>query len=110
MQPLHSGIISIPGTPKTWTWKRSPTGAPKITDKSQKCAQSGSQEAPQMTLKSVDPSVEVYPRPLQGDRVYPIPLPPFPARPPSSHMQKIDQGSNPTSKVENIAFCQDVSA
>ena len=53
MQPLHSGIISIPGSPKTWTWKQSPILAPKTTDKSQKGAQSGSQETPKMTLKSI---------------------------------------------------------
>ena len=53
MQPLHSGIISIHGSQKTWTWKQSPTLASKITDKSQKCAQSGSQETPQITQKSI---------------------------------------------------------
>ena len=51
MQPPDSGIISIPGSPKTWTWNQSPILAPQITEKSQKGAQSGSQEAPQMTLK-----------------------------------------------------------
>jgi len=55
MQPLHSGIISIPGSPKTWTWKQSPILAPQITEKSQKGVQSGSRETPKMTLKSVDP-------------------------------------------------------
>ena len=53
MKPLHSGIISIPGSPKTWTWNKSPILAPKITDKSQKGAQSGFQETPKMTLKSI---------------------------------------------------------
>ena len=53
MQPLHSGIISIPGSPKTWTWNQSPILAPQITDKSQKGAQSGSQEPSKMTLKSI---------------------------------------------------------
>ena len=47
MQPLHSGIISIPGSPKTLTWKKPPTLAAQITDKSQKCLQSGPQETPQ---------------------------------------------------------------
>ena len=53
MQPLHSGIISIPGSPKTWTWKQSPILALQNTEKSQKGAQSGSQGSPQMTLKSI---------------------------------------------------------
>ena len=51
MQRLQSGIISIPGSPKTWTWNQSPILA--LTEKSQKGAQSGSQEAPKMTLKSI---------------------------------------------------------
>ena len=53
MQPLQSGIISIPGSPKTWTWNQSPILASKITEKSQKGAQSDSQGTPQMTLKSI---------------------------------------------------------
>ena len=53
MQPLHSGIISLPGSPKTWTWKQSPILAPTITEKSQKGAPNGSQEAPKVTLKSI---------------------------------------------------------
>ena len=53
MQPLQSGIISIPGSPKTWTWNQSPILAPQITEKSQKGAQSGSQETPKMTVKSI---------------------------------------------------------
>ena len=53
MQPLHSCIISTPGSLKTKTWNQSPILAPQITEKSQKGAQSGSQETPQMTLKSL---------------------------------------------------------
>ena len=53
MQPPRSVIISIPGSSKTWTWKQSPTLAPKITEKSQKGAQSGSQETPKMTRNSI---------------------------------------------------------
>ena len=53
MQPLHPGIISIPGSLKTPTWKLSPRLAAQITEKSQKGAQSGSQETPNMTLKSI---------------------------------------------------------
>ena len=36
MQPLQSGIISIPGSLKTRTWNQSPILAPKITENSQK--------------------------------------------------------------------------
>ena len=51
MQPLHSGFISIPGSPKTWSWKQSPTLPPQITEKSQKGLQIDSQESPQMDPK-----------------------------------------------------------
>ena len=53
MQPLQSGTISIPGSPKTWTCNQSPILAPQTTEKSQKGVQSGSQETPQMNLKSI---------------------------------------------------------
>ena len=32
IQPLHSGNISFPGSPKRWTWKLSPTLTPQITE------------------------------------------------------------------------------
>ena len=32
IQPLHSGNISFPGSPKRWTWKLSPTSIPQITE------------------------------------------------------------------------------
>ena len=50
---MHSGIISIPGSPKTWTWKQSPIFAPLITEKSEKGAQSDSQGTPKIILKSL---------------------------------------------------------
>ena len=53
MQPLQSGIISIPGSPKTWTWNQSPILAPQITEISQKGTQSESQKPPTMILKSI---------------------------------------------------------
>ena len=53
MQPQKSGIISIPGSVKTGTWNQSPILAPQINEKSQKGTQSGSQEPPKMTLKSI---------------------------------------------------------
>ena len=51
MQPPHAIIVSIPGSPKTWTWNQSPILAPKITEISQKGTQSESQKPPRMTLK-----------------------------------------------------------
>ena len=53
MQPLQSGIISIPGSPKARTWNQSSILAHKITEKSQKGTQSGSQEPPKISLKSI---------------------------------------------------------
>ena len=53
MQPLQSGIISIPGSPKTRTWKQSPIWAPQMTEKSQKGAKTEPQETPKMSLKSL---------------------------------------------------------
>ena len=32
IQPLHSGNISLPGSPKRWTWKLSPTLTSQITE------------------------------------------------------------------------------
>ena len=53
MQPMQSGIISIHGSLKTWTWKQSSIWAAQITEKSQKGAQSGSQETSQMNQKPI---------------------------------------------------------
>ena len=53
MQPLHSGMISIPGSLKTWTWKQSPILASQITGKSENCAQSASQGRLKIILKSL---------------------------------------------------------
>ena len=36
MQPLQSGIISIPGSPTTWTWNQSPILAAKVNKKALK--------------------------------------------------------------------------
>ena len=36
MQTLHSGIIYIPGSPKTRTWNQSPILKSQITEKSEK--------------------------------------------------------------------------
>ena len=53
IQSLHSGIISIPGAQKTWTWKLSPSSPPQITENKKKCAQSMLQEAPQIQSQIV---------------------------------------------------------
>ena len=50
MQPLQSGVISIPEPPKTWTWNQSPILGPKITPKSENGAQSDSQGTPKIIL------------------------------------------------------------
>ena len=54
MQPLHSGIISIPGSLKTRTWKQSPILVPQMTEKSEKGAQSASQGTPKIIPKSLE--------------------------------------------------------
>ena len=53
MQPLHSGIISIPGSPKTWTWKLSPTLASKIPENHKIVPKVGPRRLPKSTLKSI---------------------------------------------------------
>ena len=53
MQPMHSGIISITGSLKTWTWKQSPILASKINEKSEQGAQSDSQGTPKIILNSL---------------------------------------------------------
>ena len=53
MQPLHSGIISIPGSLKTWTWKLSPILASQITENHKKVSKVGSRCLPKFTLKSI---------------------------------------------------------
>ena len=53
MQPLHSGIISIPGSPKTWTWKLSPILPPQITENHKIVPKVGPRRLPKSTLKSI---------------------------------------------------------
>ena len=53
MQPLQSGIISIHGSLKIWTWKQSSILAAQIIEKSEKGAQSDFQETPQIIIKSL---------------------------------------------------------
>ena len=51
IQPLNSGIISIPGSPKRWTWKLSPTLTSQITENHPNVPKSCSQEASKMQPK-----------------------------------------------------------
>ncbi len=53
MQPLHSGIIFLPRSLKTWTWKLSPILPPKITENHQNVSKVGPRRLPKSTLKSI---------------------------------------------------------
>ena len=53
IQPLHSGVISIPGSPKRWTWKLSPTLTSQITENHTIVPNVGPRRLPKCTLKSI---------------------------------------------------------
>ena len=53
MQPLHSGIIFLPGSLKTWTWKLSPILPPKITENHKIVSKVGPRRLPKSILKSI---------------------------------------------------------
>ena len=53
MQPLHSGIISIPGSLKTWTWKPSPTLPSQITENHKIVPKVDPKRVPKSILKSI---------------------------------------------------------
>ena len=53
MQPLHSGIISIPGSPKTWTWKLSSILQPQITEHHQIVLEMDPRRLSKSTLKLI---------------------------------------------------------
>ena len=53
MQPLHPGIIFLPRSLKTWTWKLSPILPPKITENHQNVSKVGPRRLPESTLKSI---------------------------------------------------------
>ena len=53
MQPLHSGIIFLPGSLKTWTWKLSPILPPTITENHKNVSKVGPRRLPKSTLKSL---------------------------------------------------------
>ena len=53
MQPLHSGIIFLLGSLKTWTWKLSPILPPTITENHKNVSKVGPRRLPKSTLKSL---------------------------------------------------------
>ena len=53
MQPLHSGIISIPGSLKTWTWKPSTTLPSQITENLKMVPKVDPKRLPKSILKSI---------------------------------------------------------
>ena len=62
---MYPGIIFLPRSLKTWTWKLSPLLPPKITENHQNVSKVGPRRIPKSTLKSVDP-VKVFRSP-QGE-------------------------------------------
>ena len=53
MQPLHPGIIFLPRSLKTWTWKLSPLLPPNTTENRQNVPKVGPRRLPKSTLKSI---------------------------------------------------------
>jgi len=53
IQPLHSGIISIPGSPKKWTWELSPNLTSQITENHSIALKVGPRRLPKCSLKSI---------------------------------------------------------
>ena len=53
IQSLHSGIISIRGAPKTWTWKLSPSSSPQITENHKIVPKVCSRRVPKSDQKSL---------------------------------------------------------
>ena len=64
MQPLHSGIISIPGSPKTWTWKLSSILQPQITENRKIVPKMDPRRLSKSTLKSIKTDIWVTVCPL----------------------------------------------
>ena len=59
IQPLHAGIISIPGSPKRWTWKLSPTLTSQITENHTIVPKVGPRRLPKCSLKSI--KIDIWP-------------------------------------------------
>ena len=57
MQPLHSGITSIPGSPKTWTWKLSSILQPQITENHKIVPKMDPSRLSKSTLKSIKTNI-----------------------------------------------------
>ena len=53
IQPLHSGIISIPGSPKKWTWELPPNLTSQITENHPIVPKVGPRRLPKCILKSI---------------------------------------------------------
>ena len=59
IQPLHSGNISLPGSPKRWTWKLSPTLTPQITENHPIVPKVGPRRLPKWIQKSIQ--IDIWP-------------------------------------------------
>ncbi len=59
IQPLHAGIISIPGSPKRWTWKLSPTLTSQITENHPIVFKVAPRRLPKCTLESI--KIDIWP-------------------------------------------------
>ncbi len=59
IQPLHAGIISIPGSPKRWTWKLSPTLTSQITENHPIVPKVGPRRLPKCILKWI--KIDIWP-------------------------------------------------
>ena len=59
LHPLHAGIISIPGSPKRWTWKLSPTLTSQITENHPIVPKVGPRRLPKCSLKSI--KIDIWP-------------------------------------------------
>ena len=64
MQPLHSGIISVPGSPKTRTWKLSPILVSKITENHKIMPKVGPRRLPKSIQKSIKIEIWASVRPV----------------------------------------------
>ena len=59
IQPLHSGIISIPGSQKRWTWKLPPTLKSQITENHPTVPKVGPRRFPKWIQKSI--KIDIWP-------------------------------------------------
>ena len=59
IQPLHSGNISFPGSPKRWTWKLSPNLTLQITENHPTVPKVGPRRLPKWIQKSIQ--IDIWP-------------------------------------------------